>query len=250
MRKNIVAGNWKMNKTRAEGVELVKNVLEKLPNPTATVVFAVPFISLSAVSEQIKGKKNVHLAAQNCHHEEKGAFTGEVSVDMLTSVDCEFVLIGHSERREYAKETNEQLAKKVNLALAKGLTPIFCCGEPLSIREKGKHVTFVSKQIKESLFHLAETDFRKIVVAYEPIWAIGTGVTASTEQAQEMHLALRKVFSRKFGKRAANNLSILYGGSCNAQNAQELFSQPDIDGGLIGGASLKVDDFVAIVNSF
>lgn len=239
-----------MNKTIAEGNELVQAVLSKNLDAGTCVVFATPFVNLTAVAALLKGKKGVHLAAQNVHQEEKGAFTGEVSADMLVAAGCEFAIIGHSERRQYFGETNAQLAQKVNISLKKGLKPIFCCGEPLAIREKGKHVAFVAKQLKESLFHLSDDEIKGFIIAYEPIWAIGTGVTASTEQAQEMHAALRKLLARKFGKRAANSISILYGGSCNAQNAAELFSQPDIDGGLIGGASLKADDFSTIINSF
>lgn len=250
MRQQIVAGNWKMNKTLEEGTELVKAILEKLEQrPRGPVVFATPFPYLHAVAKMLKVRKGFHLAAQNCHHEEKGAFTGEVSVDMLVSVGTEYVIIGHSERRQYFKESNEQLARKVDLALAKGLLPIFCCGEPLDIREKGSHVGYVAKQLKASLFHLPEAEFRKVVIAYEPIWAIGTGKTATTEQAQEMHAAIRVLLAKKYGKPAADDTPILYGGSCNAQNAPELFRQPDVDGGLIGGASLKADDFVAIVHA-
>ncbi|MEQ1745777.1 MAG: triose-phosphate isomerase [Saprospiraceae bacterium] len=250
MRQQIVAGNWKMNKSLSEGIELVKSVLDRIDQrPRGPVVFGVPYPYLQAVAKMLQVRKGFHVAAQNCHHEEKGAFTGEVSVDMLASVGTEYVIIGHSERRQYFKETNEHLARKVNLALAKGLLPIFCCGEPLNIRERGTHVGHVAKQLKASLFHLHEAEFRKVVIAYEPIWAIGTGRTASTEQAQEMHAAIRVLLSKKYGKSVADDTSILYGGSCNAQNAPELFRQPDVDGGLIGGASLKPEDFVAIVNA-
>jgi triosephosphate isomerase (TIM) len=249
MRQYIVAGNWKMNKTLEEGTQLVQSLVEKIKNPKALVVLGVPYTHLQGVAQQIKGHKNMHVAAQNCHEAEKGAYTGEISTDMIVSTGAEFVIIGHSERRQYFKESNEVLAQKVNICLQKSLRPIFCCGEPLNIREKGTQVNFVAKQIKASLFHLEEADFRKIVIAYEPIWAIGTGVTASTQQAQDMHEALRKVVARKYGKRVAKDCSILYGGSCNAQNAKELFGQPDVDGGLIGGASLKADDFVAIIES-
>ncbi|MFN4257370.1 MAG: triose-phosphate isomerase [Saprospiraceae bacterium] len=249
MRQQIVAGNWKMNKTLDEGTELVKSVLEKLGNLRGLVVFAPPFVHLASVAAQIKGRPGVHLAAQNCHQEEKGAFTGEVSADMLASVGAEFVILGHSERRQYFAESNALLAQKVDLVLKKGLRPIFCCGEPLEIREAGTHVAFVAEQLRESLFHLPESEFRKIVIAYEPIWAIGTGRTASSQQAQEMHAALRALLAQQYGQAVADDTPILYGGSCNAQNAAELFSQPDVDGGLIGGASLKADDFVAIVHS-
>lgn len=247
MRQQIVAGNWKMNKTLEEGLELVRSILEKVEKPRGLVVIAPPLTHLREVGKMLKVRKNFHLAAQNCHHEEKGAYTGEVSADMVASVGAEFVILGHSERRQYFKESNSLLAQKVNLALAKGLRPIFCCGEPLQIREREEHVGYVAKQLKKSLFHLPEHDFRKVAIAYEPIWAIGTGRTASTEQAQEMHAAIRVLIAKKYGKATADDTSILYGGSCNAQNAPDLFSQPDVDGGLIGGASLKADDFAAIV---
>ncbi|MEZ4939563.1 MAG: triose-phosphate isomerase [Saprospiraceae bacterium] len=250
MRKQLVAGNWKMNKTLEEGLDLIQSVFEKLDgHPNGPVVFGTPYPFLQAAAKRIKTREGFFLAAQNCHHEEKGAYTGEVSVDMLVSVGVDYVIIGHSERRQYFNETNEQLAQKVNLVLAKGLLPIFCCGEPLEIREKGTHVEYVAEQLKASLFHLPEAEFRKIVIAYEPIWAIGTGKTASTAQAQEMHAALRALLAGKYGQSVADDTTILYGGSCNAQNAAELFSQPDVDGGLIGGASLKADDFVAIIRA-
>jgi triosephosphate isomerase (TIM) len=247
MRQQIVAGNWKMNKTLEEGIELTKAVLEKVEKPRGLVVLATPFIHLREVGKMLKVRKNFHLAAQNCHHEEKGAYTGEVSADMVLSAGAEFVVLGHSERRQYFKETNSMLAQKVNIVLSKGLRPIFCCGESLPIRERNDHVGFVAKQLKKSLFHLAEADFRRVVIAYEPIWAIGTGRTATSDQAQEMHAAIRVLVAKKYGKGTADDTTILYGGSCNAQNAPEIFRQPDVDGGLIGGASLKADDFAAIV---
>lgn len=248
-RQQIVAGNWKMNTTIAEGVALANAVVEKATDLRGLVVFAAPFTHIDAVHQAVKGHKNIHVAGQNCHDEAKGAYTGEISADMLLSAGAEFVIIGHSERRQYFKEDNVLLAKKVDIALSKGLRPIFCCGEPLAIREKGTHNNYVSKQLKASLFHLTEEQFKHIAIAYEPIWAIGTGRTATSQQAQDMHLIIRKVISRKYGKRVANATPILYGGSCNASNAAELFSQPDVDGGLIGGASLKADDFVAIINA-
>jgi triosephosphate isomerase len=249
MRQQIVAGNWKMNKTLEEGLELAKAVLDKVEKPRGLVVLAPPMPFLREVGKMLKVRKHFHLSAQNCHHEEKGAYTGEVAANMLASVGAEFVIIGHSERRQYFKENNAMLARKVDLALAAGLRPIFCCGEPLNIREADTHVGYVAKQLKKSLFHLQDHDFKKIVIAYEPIWAIGTGRTASTEQAQEMHAAIRVLVSKRYGKVIAEETSILYGGSCNAQNAPELFRQPDVDGGLIGGASLKADDFAAIINA-
>ena len=247
MRQQIVAGNWKMNKTLEEGIELTKSILEKVDKPKGLVVIAPPLTHLKEISKMLKVRKYFHLAAQNCHHEPKGAFTGEVSADMVASVGAEFVIIGHSERRQYFKEKNEVLAAKVNLTLARGMRPIFCCGEPLHIREVDTHVGYVAKQLKAGLFHLREEDFRKVVIAYEPIWAIGTGRTASAQQAQDMHQAIRVLVAKKYGNVVADETTILYGGSCNAQNAAELFSQPDVDGGLIGGASLKADDFATII---
>lgn len=251
MRTQIVAGNWKMNKTLSEGIELVHAVLDQLSeNPSnGLVIFAPPYISLSEISVILEGQESVYLGAQNMHFEEKGAYTGEISADMLLSVGVGYVIIGHSERRQYFHETNEQLAKKVSLALEKGLRPIFCCGEPLEIREAGTHVSYVAEQLKASLFHLDTEAFSQVVIAYEPIWAIGTGRNASTEQAQEMHAALRNLVAERYGAEMAEDTSILYGGSCNPQNAPDLFAQPDVDGGLIGGASLKTDDFVAVVRA-
>jgi triosephosphate isomerase (TIM) len=249
MRQQIVAGNWKMNTDLQSGLELAQAVASQVAHPRGLVVFGVPATHLHAVSEATKHAKHVHTAAQNCHHEEKGAYTGEISVDMIQAVGADFVIIGHSERREYFKEDNAMLARKVDLALARGLRPIFCCGESLKIREKGTHVSFVTRQLKASLYHLTPEQFKQVVIAYEPIWAIGTGKTATSAQAQEMHLALRKAVSRKYGKRIANATPLLYGGSCNAQNAAELFSQPDVDGGLIGGASLKAADFLTIIGA-
>ncbi len=249
-RKKIVAGNWKMNKTFLEGVDLAKEIIEKAPARSKnTLVLATPFIHLAAVKNVVKKRKFIKTAAQNCHQEVKGAYTGETSLDMIDSVGAEYVLIGHSERRQYFAESNALLAAKVNAALAKGITPIFCCGEALDIREAGTHEKYVANQLHESLFHLNEVDFSKVVIAYEPIWAIGTGVTASSQQAQDMHKALRAVVKKQYSAKVANNTSILYGGSCNAKNAAELFAQPDVDGGLIGGASLIADDFLTIFNA-
>lgn len=249
MRQQMVAGNWKMNKTLEEGLSLTKAILEKISKPKGLVVIAPPFPYLRELGKLLKGQKHFHLAAQNCHQEEKGAYTGEVSAEMLASVGCDFVIIGHSERRQYFKETNQVLAAKVNATLAHGMRPIFCCGEPLQIREADTHVAYVAKQLKASLFHLPESEFRKVIIAYEPIWAIGTGRTASSQQAQEMHFAIRSLVAKKYGQKVAQDTTILYGGSCNAQNAAELFSQADVDGGLIGGASLKADDFATIISA-
>ena len=247
MRQQIVAGNWKMNKTLEEGLELTRAIIEKVKAPSGLVVIAPPNTYLREMAKMLKGHKNFGLAAQNCHQEEKGAYTGEVSADMLASVGCEFVIIGHSERRQYFKEKNDVLAAKVDITLSKGMRPIFCCGEPLNIREADTHVRYVAKQLKASLFHLKEEDFKKVVIAYEPIWAIGTGRTASSLQAQDMHQAIRALVAKNYDKQVADQTPILYGGSCNAQNAAELFARPDVDGGLIGGASLKAEDFAVIV---
>lgn len=253
MRKKIVAGNWKLNNTLEEGLKLsseIANMVNDELRDDVTVVLGTPYIHLSAVSKLAANTEKLHVAAQDCSTHTSGAYTGEISVNMIQSTGASHVIIGHSERREYHNETNADLATKVNLALEAGLTPLFCCGESLDIRESGKHEAFVSEQLTESLFHLSDEQMSKVVIAYEPIWAIGTGVTASSEQAQEMHKALRAHLASKFGNALADNTSILYGGSCKPSNANELFSQPDIDGGLIGGASLKSRDFMDIIKSY
>ncbi|MDR0830601.1 MAG: triose-phosphate isomerase [Prevotellaceae bacterium] len=251
MRKNIVAGNWKMNKNLQEGIVLANELKELLngATPNCEVVIGTPFIHLAAVAELVKGSA-IKVAAQNCGDKESGAYTGEVSAAMVKSTGAEFVILGHSERREYYGETSATLNAKLALAFANGLTPIYCCGEPLAIREANAQNDFVKRQLDETIFALSADDFKKLAIAYEPIWAIGTGVTASTEQAQEMLAYIRSLIADKFGKEIAENTSILYGGSCNAKNAPELFAQPDIDGGLIGGASLKSADFKAIIDAF
>jgi triosephosphate isomerase len=214
------------------------------------VVLATPFIHLNSIGNVIKGIFNLKLGAQNCHQEESGAYTGEISAGMLKSLSVEYVIIGHSERREYFAESDELLAKKINAVLAKGLIPIFCCGEKLEVREANQHLELVENQIKNALFHLSPAAFEKVVIAYEPVWAIGTGKTASPEQAQEMHLYIRNLLAKQYGDELAQATTILYGGSVNAANAKEIFQKPDVDGGLVGGASLKAEDFVTIVNSF
>jgi triosephosphate isomerase (TIM) len=248
MRKQIVAGNWKMNTDLASATELVKEVVDKLGRLKGEVIFGVPYVYLHAVSKLIKNKKNVHIAAQNMHYEESGAFTGEISAKMLKSIDVSHVILGHSERRQHFGETNEIIAKKVNKALEHNLTPIFCCGEPLKIREAERHVGHVHKQIKQGLFHLTPDKLSSVIIAYEPVWAIGTGLTATSEQAQEMHESIRRMIGRSYGPSIADQMPILYGGSCNPTNAQEIFSKPDVDGGLIGGASLKSSDFLKIID--
>ncbi len=251
MRKNIVAGNWKMNTTVPEGVELAKAVVEKSAQVPSEVglVIAVPFTHLYPVNEVVKGSR-VALSAENCADHVKGAYTGEVSVDMLKSVGSEYTILGHSERRQYYGETDEKLVEKVKLALEGGLKVILCVGENLEEREAGKHFDVVGSQVKNVLGHFTAEDMKSIVVAYEPVWAIGTGKTATSEQAEEIHAYIRKTLAEKFGAQTAEDTTILYGGSCKPSNAKELFAQKDIDGGLIGGAALKADDFIAIALSF
>ncbi|WP_085536805.1 triose-phosphate isomerase [Massilibacteroides vaginae] len=251
MRKNIVAGNWKMNTTLPEGLALAKELDAALKGKTVNcdVVIGTPFTHLATVAAAIDTAK-IGVAAENCADQDKGAYTGEVSAAMVASTGAKYVILGHSERRAYYHETAEILKTKVTLALANGLTPIFCIGEVLEEREAGKHFEVVEEQIKSSLFDLSVEDFGKIVLAYEPVWAIGTGKTATSDQAQEIHAYIRKVVAAKYGETVANDCSILYGGSCNASNAKELFSKPDVDGGLIGGASLGVDKFLPIIEAF
>jgi triosephosphate isomerase (TIM) len=251
MRKQIAAANWKMNLSYLEAETLLDEVLdaEIRLEEHQLAIFAVPFPYLIMSRSEVEDEINYEVAAQNCHHKMSGAYTGEVSADMLHSIGVNFCIIGHSERREYNAETNAMLADKVNLCLEKAITPIFCCGEPLNIREAGTQNDFVAKQLKESLFHLSAAEIRNIIIAYEPIWAIGTGKTASTEQAQEIHHFLRSVLAGKYGTDIANEISILYGGSVKAGNAKELFACPDVDGGLVGGASLVGADFIAIIKA-
>lgn len=249
-RKQIVAGNWKMNKNLQEGIELSQKItnLVKDKDNNAEVVLCPPFIHLSDVS-QVVANTNVSLGAQNCAHEASGAFTGEVSAEMIASTGAQYVIIGHSERRIIYNETDETLNQKVKLALENNLIPIFCIGEQLDEREKGIQENVVSDQLKNGVFDLAETDFNKIILAYEPVWAIGTGKTATPDQAQEMHKFVRDQIRNTYGNEIAEETSILYGGSCKPSNANELFSKTDVDGGLIGGASLKADDFTGIINA-
>ncbi|MDO4770566.1 triose-phosphate isomerase [Porphyromonas sp.] len=251
MRKNIVAGNWKMNTTLAEGIQLAKDVRASVEGKTlhCEVILGVPFTHLTSVVEAVKGSL-IKVAAENCAAYDKGAYTGEVSAAMVASTGVSHVILGHSERRMYFKECHETLAQKVRLALDNGLTPIFCIGEVLEEREAGKHFEVVGRQVEESLFGLSEADFRKIILAYEPVWAIGTGKTATADQAQEIHDYIRKAVAKKYGESVAQDCSILYGGSCNGGNAVELFSKTDVDGGLIGGAALAADKFLPIIEAF
>ena len=252
MRKNIVAGNWKMNTTVAEGVQLAKEVNEAVAAAgelKCDVVIGVPFTHLTAVKDVIDIEK-VGLSAENCANKEKGAYTGEVSAAMVASTGANYVILGHSERREYYNETPEILKEKVDLALANGLKIIFCCGESLELRNAGTYEEFIKAELKDSLFHLSAEEFANIVIAYEPIWAIGTGVTATSDQAEEVHAFIRSFLAEKYGETVANDTTILYGGSCKPSNAPELFAKPNIDGGFIGGASLKAADFMGIVTAF
>ena len=252
MRKNIVAGNWKMNTTVAEGVQLAKEVNEAVAAAgelKCDVVIGVPFTHLTAVKDVIDIEK-VGLSAENCANKEKGAYTGEVSAAMVASTGANYVILGHSERREYYNETPEILKEKVDLALANGLKIIFCCGESLELRNAGTYEEFIKAELKDSLFHLSAEEFANIVIAYEPIWAIGTGVTATSDQAEEVHAFIRSFLAEKYGETVANDTTILYGGCCKPTNAPELFAKPNIDGGLIGGASLKAADFMGIVTAF
>lgn len=251
MRKNIVAGNWKMNTTLGEGVGLAKDVNEALKGADVKcdVVICVPFTHLASVAAVIDSNK-LGLGAENCADHVKGAYTGEVSAPMVASTGAKYVILGHSERRQYYGETSEILKEKVNLALAEGLTPIFCIGEVLAQREDGTYNDVVTAQIQEALFDLSAEDFGKLILAYEPVWAIGTGKTATAEQAEDMHAHIRGVIAAKYGKEVADNTSILYGGSCKPSNAAELFAKPDVDGGLIGGAALDAASFMGIVNAF
>ena len=251
MRKQIAAANWKMNMTFQDGEKLLDDILGANVNLAAhqQVIFAVPFPYLIMTRSEVEDEFNYYAAAQNCHNKKSGAYTGEISAEMLHSIGVPYCLVGHSERREYFAETNSMLADKVNLCFENFIIPIFCCGEPLTIREEGTQNKFVAAQLQESLFHLPEDKIEKIIIAYEPIWAIGTGKTATTEQAQEMHAYLRSVLADKYGRDLAEQVPILYGGSVKSNNAAELFSCPDVDGGLVGGASLVADDFIQIIRS-
>ncbi len=251
MRKQIAAANWKMNTTLKEATQLMDQIQSTLNRvlPHQQVIIAPPFPYLSFIQSYAEKLGNVYVSAQNCHQKASGAYTGEVSAEMLQSLSVQYVIIGHSERREYFNESNTLLAEKINMALQYHLMPIFCCGEPLAIRTAGTQTEFVTKQLEESLQHLNKEQLLKIIIAYEPIWAIGTGETATANQAEEMHAHIRSWLFRKFGQVVSENISILYGGSVKGNNAKELFSQPNVDGGLVGGASLKAEEFVEIVKS-
>lgn len=250
MRKKIVAGNWKMNMTPSQGVELITEIhrqIGRIEDREAEIVICPPFTSIDRVSKVLREMKGVFCGAQNCHQELSGAYTGEVSAEMLHEMGARYVILGHSERRKYYGETDKLVNQKVKRAIAESLSPIYCCGETLEEREAGKHLEVVEEQVTTALFGLDEKQFNEVIIAYEPVWAIGTGKTATPEQAQEIHAFIRSLISEKYGSEMADNTSILYGGSCKPSNAESLFTQPDIDGGLIGSASLDADHFVQIV---
>lgn len=249
MRKQIAAANWKMNLTYQKAEELLKDLLS-IPHPlndNQLVVFGVPAPYLDMAEDKIKGEQHMYVSAQNVYSKKSGAYTGEISVEMLNSIGVEYAIVGHSERREYFNEDNALLADKVKICLEHNIVPIFCCGEALPVRELEGQNDFVTAQLQESLFDLSEEQIQKVVIAYEPIWAIGTGKTASSQQAQQMHAHIRSQLAFKYGGAVADNISILYGGSVKGANAKEIFSQPDVDGGLVGGASLNAQEFMQIV---
>lgn len=252
MRRKIIAGNWKMNLQFAEADELLGLIIDDIETnglpERVDVVVCPPAIYLELATDLAVGK-NLKVGAQNVSEHDNGAFTGEISAAMIQSVEAEYCIIGHSERRQYFHESAESLAKKADQLLKYDITPIFCCGEQLPVREKNEHMELVGQQIEQGLFHLPEKEFRKVVIAYEPVWAIGTGKTATPDQAQEMHAFIRALIGRKYSSETATHCHILYGGSCNANNAREIFAKADVDGGLIGGASLKAGDFLKIARS-
>nr|WP_299384624.1 triose-phosphate isomerase [Allomuricauda sp.] len=248
MRTKIVAGNWKMNKNLEETEALLSELSAKLPNTHAEVIVAPTYVNLALAQRNLQAS-SIKVAAQNMHFAENGAYTGEISADMLLNIHVDTVILGHSERRAYFGEDDELLAKKVNTALDKDMTIIFCFGEELEERKSGNHFSVVESQLKNALFHLDASAWKNIVLAYEPVWAIGTGETASPEQAQEMHAFIRKTISEAYNTEVADEVSILYGGSVKPGNAADIFGKPDVDGGLIGGASLKADDFIAIIKA-
>lgn len=252
MRSNIVAGNWKMNLTFEEADNLIFEItefLKEFPLESTSVIICPPAPYLELATDQAE-EVDLFVGAQNVSNHASGAYTGEISAAMLASMGVDYTIVGHSERRKYFAESHEMLAEKVNMALKHNVSPIFCCGEVLSEREAGAHFEVVKRQLQESLFHVDKVDFANVVIAYEPVWAIGTGVNATPGQAQEMHAYIRSMVAEKYGSEMAENTTILYGGSCNAGNAKELFANPDVDGGLIGGASLKAAEFLQIIQSF
>lgn len=252
MAKKIVAGNWKMNKNANEAAQLINDLIaakDKYNTGGVSLIVSPPYVYLAELVKATKGSY-ILVSAQNVHQEKSGAYTGEISVEMLKSIGLEYAIIGHSERRQYFGETSEQIAAKVSASIAGGLNPIYCCGEVKEEREAGDHFKVVENQLNNEVFHLTAEDFSKVIIAYEPVWAIGTGLTASPAQAQEIHAFIREKIVSKYGQAIANETSILYGGSCKPSNAKEIFSNKDVDGGLIGGASLLADDFLQIAAAF
>ncbi|MBC6995345.1 triose-phosphate isomerase [Lewinella lacunae] len=245
----MVAGNWKMNTTPAEGAALAQAVIEHVGTPGTKVVFGVPAIQLTQIQALTSKAPGFYVAAQNMHQEDSGAYTGEISARMLAAAGVDYVILGHSERRDYFGEDDTLIHAKILKALAAGVQPIYCCGEKLNIRQAGNHEMVVGKQIEQALFTLEAEQMRQVVIAYEPVWAIGTGVTASPEQAQDMHAFIRRMIHNYFGQDVAESTTILYGGSVKPDNAEELFGMPDVDGGLVGGASLDAAGFAAIVKA-
>lgn len=250
MRTKIIAANWKMNKTLQDVNEFLQSFQGFVSSETirSRVIICPPAVYLSELNTHFSSSI-IRIGAQNVSQFPSGAFTGEIAASMLASLEISYCIIGHSERRKYFNESNEMLKQKVDQLLQNLITPIFCCGEVMEERQSNHHFTVVQSQLRDALFHLSADDFKKIIIAYEPVWAIGTGINASPEQAQEMHAFIRKFIENQYGPSIANNIHILYGGSCNAANARELFSMPDVDGGLIGGASLKVQEFIQIIQS-
>lgn len=251
MRKQIAAANWKMNLTYQQGEQLIDDIFNAGIHlkEYQQAVFAVPSPYLVMAQSKLSAATNYFVSAQNCYAKKSGAYTGEISAEMLHSIDIKYCVLGHSERREYFSESNQMLAEKITICLEYDITPIFCCGEPLNIREAETQNSYVETQLRESLFRFDDEQLQKIVIAYEPIWAIGTGKTATTEQAQEMHAHVRAALAKQYGGQVANDISILYGGSVKANNAKELFACADVDGGLVGGASLVAKDFIEIIRS-
>jgi len=245
----MVAGNWKMNTTPRVGTQLVNDVMERVELPAVKVVFGVPATHLKEVQQLVAQKDNYAVAAQNMHEEHSGAYTGEISADMLSDIGVEYVILGHSERREYAREDDNLINRKIVRALDAGLKPIYCCGEKLDIRESNNQSVVVGKQVEQALFSLSDEQVKRVVIAYEPVWAIGTGVTASKEQAEQMHEYIRRMIANQFGSEIADHMTILYGGSVKPANAAELFGEKDVDGGLVGGASLDAESFAAIIRA-
>ena len=250
MRKKIIAGNWKMNLDKIDSINLTSKILKNTEQEKdKKIILSPPFIYLEQLVTDCSERKDILIAAQNCSENGNGAYTGEVSAQMIKSIGVDYVIIGHSERRQYFNESHEVLNNKLSQALSNNLKVIFCCGENINQRDNNEFLDVINNQLSSTVFKLSAIDFSKIIIAYEPIWAIGTGKNATSEQAQEMHNYIRTIVSEKYGNEAANNVSILYGGSCKPSNAKSIFSQIDIDGGLIGGASLKSDDFISIINS-